>query len=314
MAAPATFSALDPTTTKASVVRGRKTFIALFSQNVRTNIAANASKCLGVFCAEHEMSEPSFAAIIDQTTMAPGKAPYQQSEGTSYEFTVTLKGGAAGVMRTLLDTAATQNANLLDYNLSSQKFGIVVYQYTDADTVVTTVYRNLDATLQSTSGVSYDSEGFINVKFRCEDTTGNKPIQTKAGQMWVAEHFYDDGASIVNAAAPDGAIVAFTLGDGNGSYTLTTPTPVALIYDSNQSTPFNYVQVWVDGIEQKSGFTFNAGTSVLTFAVAPADGAKLVIGYVCLAFNSGSGVAAPLFDAPTTAEEQIPYGWNQFNS
>lgn len=83
------------------------------------------------------------------------------------------------------------------------------------------------------------------------------------------EIFYSNGGTIVNAAAPDGATAAFTVGHGNGSYAVAAPPTLKTVRPNLATTNpyhhFYYIRVNGSDVPLSDVASWVPGTGVLTF-------------------------------------------------
>lgn len=137
--------------------------------------------------------------------------------------------------------------------------------------------------------------------YEVELTSRGKLYTAPKGHVFVPLMYHQDGASIVNANAPNGVLTDFDLKNCNGSgvdqaAALLAQTIVADL--AGGSNPEQYIlDMQIDGsFITSEAFSFTQTTGVLAFNIAPADGSKLEF-VVCLPSGFENHVAGGTYRA-----------------
>jgi hypothetical protein len=133
-----------------------------------------------------------------------------------------------------------------------------------------------------------------------------------SGSAPAFEIFYDNGTTVTNAAAPDGVLVDFDLGDGNNSYAVPASPSIAIVAPGAGTDLYKYlVYCRVDGIDvNDSEATFDPVLKRITFATAPADGAKLEVAYAVDTAGAGPLGIPPHLNTP----EKFTFNWKKYQT
>lgn len=229
-----------------------------------------------------ELDDIEFSALNQRDLFELGKNKITIDDGFEGEWTITLEGDALESIAAFIGQDYYANPVLehaKDYGICGDL--VLISCDTDRNMQASTIVTDVGVRLTMIPG-GEDGE-------RTAQVTLYTKMQTKAdriGKDYVPGHeiWYDNGGTVINAAAPDGVLTVFTLGDGNGSFSAAT-TPVAkqirpAFTDYRQY--FYYVRL--DGQDvDVADVTFNVGLSQLTFTTAPTNGAKLEVAYVTAA-------------------------------
>lgn len=236
-------------------------------------------------CTVNEMAEFTQSAINEVTTAMPGKALLTTRDGTSSSGSLSFVANAVGTFRVLSKLYAADGTAI---QWSVGDLGIVgaliVNRYSNAGTLISsTCYPDVKAKIESVAGVTNQGMNYQPVTFYQDEA---KIYTLTSGNLWMPFVFVDDGASLTNAAAPDGSITTFKLDDCNHSQT-TTP-PQLVLFDDKPSGATNWKRYFatlrLDGVEVSTSAATWA-TDTLTFGTAPADGKRL---YGIAAINPAS--------------------------
>lgn len=305
MAVPATYQGQNIDST--DIRMGKNAYVGAFDINGYTPAGKTWAKFTGVFCVVRSVTGLTLAPIVESTAMGIGKNVKEITQGEQWEgYSLEVFGNAKGVYRWLSNTDPDSLSVAHEYQYPDKPLFLFEHVYDpEANTIAASRLIPYAIARQGEfAGLEPDGETFTTLEFYNRDST-NYPVRTaKEGYMFVCEGWYEGGA-VVNATAPDGILLTFTLGTGNGSFAAPT-TPVAVIMDDSYTGAAKYLYVFLEGVDVTSQVTFNPATSVITFTTAPALNAKLVVIYEVV-----QGATAPCFDggATPTDEEQTLYSW-----
>lgn len=240
-----------------------------------------------LLCTVNELADIGLSAVGEEVIVMPGKADRTKRDSTALNFSLTFAGNAVGTFKFLLGISPHTN-EAIDWAFGD--FGlvgsIIIYRYDDTQAlpVQSTLIKDVKMKVETVQGIPNSGRSVQAITFyqdvaRIWSVTGN--------QLWTYSLFVDDGASIVNAAAPDasGTLVTFALDDANNSQT--TTTPLAIQYAPSETGFKQYLAVLrVNGTNiapsaaaVATAATYNAATGVITFGAAPADGTSILVIY-----------------------------------
>lgn len=322
MAFPATYKNADP---DDNVVRsGKSAVILLGMPDARYITGGTWVKASGVFCTLDDAAAVPMSPIGEQEIMWIGKRKSRINEGVQIDpFDISLKGNSQGVLFAMANIDVGTNGQVAfrhEYEFNRDFFLIKhAYSLVDTQRIQRSTYiGSLAARVLEIPADSPGSETKQMVQFYSSDATDDMPIDLQPGKAWAAEVFYDNGVvgGIVNAAAPDGSILTFQLGDGNGSFA-TSITPAAQIIDVDYAATHPrrwFAGLWVNGVSilDDTNVTFVTATNTITFAssFAPADGARLVAVYAVDLATNPTHLPNSYQGPNPTDPQQIGYGWN----
>lgn len=242
------------------------------------------AQCL--ICSMNELAEIGLTMEGEEKVVMPGKADVTRYDGRSYSTTITLKGNAIGTVKFILGISPHTNEaiqwSIGDFDLCG---GLIIHRYADDNSLKSSTFvKDIKVKIENVSGVANSGENTQMFTFYNENAEGKVWTVTANGAVkpkFYASIFVDDGASITNAAAPDGATAAFPLDDVNHSVTSTPPQPIQ--YNPSGTGFEQYLALLrVDGtvITPSTAAVATAATyatGTITFGADVADGASILV-------------------------------------
>lgn len=247
-------------------------------------------KGIGLLCTMESMDEIPFEAIETFDFLYAGKDPANFSAGKKIpKFEMRIAGADFTTLMALIGRdQGVATVNTWEPNIQYQGRGHILMNFYDHNTnamVGQQLLMNMQVHFDKFAGMETSGERFQTVGF---SSPSARVVRTSVerGEMINTEFWYHNGTTDTNATAPEATITAFVLGTGNGSYASAT-TPVALRLDSTNTSQLGHRQFLIEAsvngalvpISGTGSATF--ATSTLTFAVAPAALASLMVIYVC---------------------------------
>lgn len=235
------------------------------------------------------MDAPTGEPVNEREVYEMGFRPSQTNDGVDWSLTLQLEGNSRRTVGWFIgqympDASVIELGK--DYGVKGH---LLLYNVDENDRLLTCdVLLDLGVKLMQLPG-GENGENMFEVMLYSKDAK----VLTVADKHPISfEFFYDNGTTEVNADAPDGSITTFTLGDGNRSYATKAPPTALRKVDVSAAASGKLAEyfLWLrlDGRDVTDAeATFNSSTKVLTFATAPANGAKLEMGYIV--DNSGVG-------------------------
>jgi hypothetical protein len=233
-----------------------------------------------LLCTLESLADIGLSPVGEEVVSLTGKTDYTAiPDSVGMNFSLTLQGGAVGTIKYILGISPHLGTaiNWSDYN-KGLVGAIIVHKYDNEGKlpVSSMLLPNVKMKIETIGGVP--DSGTVSQSFtfyqdnaECYSVVGN--------QQWAYSLFHDNGASVVNAAAPDGTLTAFILDDCNNSATSTPPQPLLTFPDRTGWKQYLAV-LRVDDSEPAAataGATF--ATATITFGTAPADGKSLLAIY-----------------------------------
>jgi hypothetical protein len=312
MAAPVQYQ--GQTISSQKIRMGKNAYVGAIDINGYTPAGKTWCKATGVFCVVRSVTGLTLAPIVESTAMGIGKNVKEITQGEQWEgYSFEVYGNAGGIFRWLSNSDPDQFSHAHEYQYPDRPLFLYEHVYDpESNTIASSRLIPYAIARQGEfAGLEPDGETFTTLEFYNRDST-SYPVRTlKPGYLWVSEIWTKKGSVVdpdtgaVNAAAPDGAILTFTLGTGNGSFSGAT-TPDAIIVDDTSTQFGKYGYVFLDGVDVTSQVTFNAATEVITFTTAPSATSVLIVIYAVI--QSGN---IPLVEGGinTTTKEEVFYAW-----
>lgn len=212
-----------------------------------------------------------------------GKKKVNISDGKSFEATLEVERNDLANMAALLG----QPLSTLPAIRSGRDIGVVGdFVVAAVDETTGTILRtdliiDVGAKFLEVPGAE-DGENTWQITLYSDDAE----IYSVYGDTAVCHEIFYEAGSITNANAPDGALTAFTVGDGNTSFDpigSVTPAMVQLRDDVTDVYLQYFAYVRLDGVDVSPAdiASFVPATGILTFNTAPAAGVKLEWAYLC---------------------------------
>lgn len=236
-----------------------------------------------LLCTVNELADIGLSAVGEEVVVMPGKADRTKRDSTGLNFSLTFQGNAVGTFKFLLGISPHTN-EAIDWAFGD--FGlvgsIIIYRYDDTQSlpVQSTLIKDVKMKVETVQGIPNSGRSMQAITFY-QDVAWIRSVT--GNQLWTYSLFVDDGASIVNAAAPDGVLVAFVLDDANNSQTAVPPQPIQ--FNPSGTGYQQYLAVLrVNGtvITPSAAAVATAAqfaTATITFGAAPADGSSLLAIY-----------------------------------
>lgn len=271
-----TINSGDKVAVKDAIRNGQKT-MPVWSKHQGLNIPAFPDDMfvMNRLCEVAEISDLSIEFLNQRDHFNAGKEYISVNDGTKTTFTLTGVGNAYSLY------AALKGQNLrtsvgVKMGAQLESAGQLTLVEADENGVIKGATWIPDCTIRF-STIAGVSDGENTLEIEVETTADCWRFGGYA--MPVKEVFKDPVGATSNAAAPDGSLAAFTLGDGNNTG-LGALTPLAVQFnpDGADNAAKYIMEVRVDGVVQ-SGYSYVPSTGVLTLASAPADGATLEVWY-----------------------------------
>lgn len=250
-------------------------------------------------CKVVELSDQAIEFLNERDHFNVGKTYVTVNDGTKTTFTVTGEGNAYSLYALLKGQDMRDFAGI-KMGQSIVNAGAFVFAEADGDGEVIGSTWIPDCTVKF-STIPGASDGENNLEIEIETTADCWRFGSHV--LPVKEIWKDPAGATANATAPNGVLVAFTLGDGNNTgLGAVTPLAVPVNVDGTNDASKYILEVRVDGTKQ-SGYIYVSSTGVLTLASAPADGAVLEVWY---AVRTG----APVWEAKEYGIGSIVLGSN----
>ena len=258
-------------------------------------------------CNVQGIDSPSLEFINETTINALGKLPTTVNDGMRIgEFSVTIRGNDVATLYALVGLNWNDVFAPDLYKDHGMKGALMLYKFKNGKGEQglerTDLILDVSVKIQEMPGGQVGSDTEQTVTFYADEA---RMFTIPEGHSPAFEVFYDNGGTITNANAPDGALTDFDLGDGNGSYAPGSPINPATVDIEAYAALTGYKQkffyVRVDGVDQdpaQVAYSITA-TNHLEFTTAPADGAKLEVCYL---------VALSSYKPPNTRADLLPTG------
>lgn len=237
-------------------------------------------------CSIREMSSGTGEPQNEREAREAGKLTSTINDGVEFSWTITVKGDDVYTLAALQgNNMHNLTANTIDTRAGIRYGGTFV----DAgDLIITSfdkggsegkvigsrVIPDCTVKFEEVPGIS-DPETDVTVTI----TSKAAPYHFGSGIVAVPFLFYDNGI-ITNTNAPNGILTQFAIKNANEAYGPNAAPAGNLLLqqvDADQSGIGKYViGLRVDGAKVTTGVTVAQGTGTLTWATAPADGAKIM--------------------------------------
>lgn len=229
-----------------------------------------------LLCTVKSLSEIGISREGEAEIMLPGKKSRKTYDSQKFEATLTLQGNAMGTFLYMFGLSSHQFEAINWLKYQDALIGALVIESYDEkfQLISSTLIPDIRINIDNISGMA--ETGFNDQAFKLYNLNASISTLYK-GAKWCWSLFRDNGASITNAAAPDGTLTAFILDDCNNSGTSTPPQPFQ--YDRAASGWQRYFPVLRVDSTTPSTAEVSFATATLTFTTAPADGASILAIY-----------------------------------
>jgi hypothetical protein len=241
-----------------------------------------------LLCTLESMPTISVNAVGEETISMPGKSDYLTApDSVGFETTITLNGSAMGTLMYMMGINPS-TGTAIDW--STFNFGMVgsiiinKYDRESKAPVTSLLLANCKMKIPTVAGVPESGNISQEVMFYNETA---KVASVNGTKQWTYSLYHDNGASVTNAAAPDGTLTAFILDDCNNSATTTPPQPLLVFPNKTGYEQYLAVLRLDATIPTTQEATF--ATATITFTTAPADGKSILAIYA---------IDTALYDAP----------------
>lgn len=235
-------------------------------------------------CSVRELSNISGTVDNERETIEAGKDPYLTNDGVVFEATLALKSddimGLNAMLGRAMRNTSTTGVDMpgtmeggIDYGVQGD---LVVFSAHDDDKLTgSQILTDVEIAVYDMPG-NQNGDNTRQVRLRSR----GRHFEAGRGFVFVPFMFYDDGTGtgITNAAAPNGILTTFNLKDANFAWSGANPTAPLLAQqiDPDASGAFKYIlNPRINGAKiAEDAISFVQSTGVISFSVAPADGAK----------------------------------------
>jgi len=286
------FPALEAT---AAQIRSGKNIAAVWVVKKAIAIGSapvTAYKMAGNLCTYISVDDIPHELIDERDIYLGGKQPIKVNSGAKVgDFTITLKGDAVDSQAALAGLSFT-NLAALEYGKVYNDVGCLLMFSHDNNQGLQRVDVICDLSVKLMQGPG-SAEGDVTATVTFY-SNNSRHMAVSGTNVFNTAFFYDDGGGIVNAAAPDGAILTYNLNAANGAALSGVITAVQIRQTTDANAP-NYTTTtlekyfveaqymrpsdttWQDFTDNDA--TFNAATGVLTTTSALADGTRIFLVY-----------------------------------
>ena len=282
------------------------------------NSTSSVPKGLGFLCTAESLANMPMANLTSEEIRSMGKASYMFSTGAKIDpFDLTLEGGDVRSLQII--AGQDPSGSGINTFTALPDMGVlghlIVRKFARNGTGMISSYciPNLSVRFDELAlGGAPGERGLQTLKLY---KPGDGENYVAAGNKSFTVDFWADHS--INSNAPDGTITDLVLGTGNYNGTAGSAASAAVLLNDDLigSTSSNYrryfIGVWVDGVLQTdSQVSYTTGTRTLTFATAPANGARVLAIYV----SDWSSVTPTAWtNSPTTTvKENEKYPWYQY--
>jgi hypothetical protein len=249
-----------------------------------------------LLCTLESLSDIGLSAVGEEVVSMPGKIDRTTlPDSIASAFTMPLNGGAVGTLKYILGISP-HLGTALEWSLYNfQTVGAIIVHKYDNDSklpVSSLLIPNVKLKVENVAGVPDSGTSSQTLSFYQDDA---EIYQVVGNQQWTYSLFHDNGASVVNSAAPNTSTTptTFALDDCNNSATTTPPQP--LLVFPNRTGYKQYLAVCRADTVVPTTSQATFATATVTFGTAPVAGTSLLFIYAI----DTSAYDAPMYHSNT---------------